>query len=204
MTRHLLLVLIALPLAGGVALAQGKPPAPNPFEQGQGKAPAPNPFEPGQGKAPATNPFERGQPQGQPQGQSQGQPPPCVREFLKLRSAAEKGGQAIQAAAKRKANPKELCGLFNSFIGAEAKVVKYAETNNVWCGIPLQALEQMKNAHIKSQQARSNVCKAAAQGPRPAGPTLGDALGVTPNPSSSNVKKGSGTFDTLTGSPLVR
>ena len=90
------------------------------------------------------------------------------------------------------------------FIGAEAKVVKYAETNNVWCGIPLQALEQMKNAHIKSQQARSNVCKAAAQGPRPAGPTLGDALGVTPNPSSNNVKRGSGTFDTLTGSPLVR
>jgi hypothetical protein len=140
----------------------------------------------------APNPFE------------QGQPPPCVREFLKLRNAAEKGGQAIQAAAKRKANPKELCSLFNSFIGAEAKVVKYAETNNVWCGIPLQALEQMKNAHIKSQQARSNVCKAAAQGPRPAGPTLGDALGVTPNPSSNNVKRGSGTFDTLTGSPLVR
>jgi hypothetical protein len=149
-----------------------------------------------QGTAPAPNPFEQGQPQGQP--------PPCVQEFIKLRDAAQKRGEAIQAAAKRKAAPTELCGLFNAFVAAEAKVVKFAETKNVWCGIPPQAIEQMKNAHLKSQETRTNVCKVAAQGPRPSGPSLGDALGVTPIPNANNVKRGSGTFDTLTGTPLVR
>jgi hypothetical protein len=195
MTRIILLALVALPLTAGVALAQG---APNPFEQGA--APAGNPFEQGQRKAPAASPFDRAPQQAQPQGP----PPACIQGFIKLRDATEKRGQAIQAAAKRKADPKELCGLFNAFVSAEAKVVKYAEEKNVWCGIPPQAIEQMKNAHIKSQQTRANVCKVAAQGPRPSGPSLGDALGVTPIPNSSNVKKGSGTFDTLTGSPLVR
>lgn len=154
-----------------------------------------------QGNAPAPNPFEQGQPQ---QGQPQGQPPQCIQEFIKLRDAAQKRGQAIQAAAKRKAAPPELCGLFNAFVAAEAKVVKFAEDKNVWCGIPPQAIEQMKNMHLKSQETRTNVCKVAAQGPRPSGPSLGDALGVTPVPNASNVKRGSGTFDTLTGTPLVR
>ncbi|MGE0563148.1 MAG: hypothetical protein AB7O50_01415 [Pseudolabrys sp.] len=144
-------------------------------------------------QAQAPNPFE------------QGQVPPCVQEFIKLRDVAQKRGEAIQAASKRRADPRELCGLFNTFVGAESKVVKYAEANHVWCGIPPQALEQMKNAHINSQKARSNICKVAAQGPpQPRGPSLGDALGTTPVPNASNVKKGSGTFDTLTGSPLAR
>src|SRR6266699_856424 len=43
----------------------------------------------------------------------------------------------------------------------------------------------------------------AAAGPRQAGPTLSDALGATPLvPNASATKKGSSTFDTLTGSPL--
>ena len=55
-------------------------------------------------------------------------------------------------------------------------------------------------------QVGKQVCDAAAQGPRPAGPTLSDALGTTPMvpDSSTATKKGQGTFDTLTGSPLAR
>lgn len=133
-----------------------------------------------------------------------GQPPPCVQEFFKLRDAAQARGKAIEAAAKRRAQPQEICGLFNNFVGAEAQMIKYAEANNVWCGIPLQALEQMKNAHIQSQKTRANICKVAASPPRPTGPTLGEALGATPAPNAGNIKKGSGTFDTLTGSPPQR
>lgn len=133
-----------------------------------------------------------------------GDPPPCLKEFIALRDVVEKRGMAIQAAAKRKAQAKEVCGLFNSYVTAEAKVVNFAEKNNVWCGIPPQALEQMKAQHGQALQTRTNICKVAAQGPRPAGPTLGDALGVTPIPNANNTKRGSGTFDTLTGSPLVR
>ncbi len=47
------------------------------------------------------------------------------------------------------------------------------------------------------------ICDVAAQGSRQAGPSLSDALGTTPLvPDASTAKKGSSTFDTLTGSPL--
>lgn len=132
------------------------------------------------------------------------EPPPCIKQFIVLRTDAEKRAGAIRAASERKADAKTACGLFNSFSAAEAKVVKYAVDNNVWCGIPPQAVEQMKKNHDQTLKIRAQVCKAAAAPPRPAGPTLGEALGATPVPDASNVKRGHGTFDTLTGSPLGR
>jgi len=51
-------------------------------------------------------------------------------------------------------------------------------------------------------EIRGKVCQAAAAGPpRPAGPSLSDALSA-PITDSKNIKSGGGTFDTLTGSPL--
>ena len=49
------------------------------------------------------------------------------------------------------------------------------------------------------------MCDAAAQGPRPSAPSLSDALGTTPMvPDAAGAKKGAGTYDTLTGTPLQR
>jgi hypothetical protein len=45
------------------------------------------------------------------------------------------------------------------------------------------------------------VCDAAARGP--VGPSLSDALGTSP-PLPDAQKKGSGTFDTLTGNPFAK
>jgi hypothetical protein len=42
---------------------------------------------------------------------------------------------------------------------------------------------------------------AEAPPPRPAGPSLSDAL-TSPVPDANNIKTGRGTFDTLTGSPI--
>jgi hypothetical protein len=134
-----------------------------------------------------------------PQGQ---QPPPCVKEFLRLRGVAEKKAAAIRAASERKAPPQEACKLFNSFSAAEANMLKYATDNSVWCGIPAQVLSGIKHSHAKTTEMRTRICRIAAAGPpRPAGPSLSDALSGD-IPDSSNIKTGHGTFDTLTGTPL--
>jgi len=132
----------------------------------------------------------------------QQQQPPCFNEFMPLRAEAEKRGQAIQAASKRKAPASEVCTLFRRFAEAEAKFVKYAETNATWCGIPADAVKQMKANHSQTLKIRGKVCAAAAAPARPRGPTLGDALGTTRVPDSTTTRTGRGTYDTLTGHPL--
>lgn len=129
------------------------------------------------------------------------QAPPCFEEFGRLREATEKRAVAIREAGQRKADPKEACGLFNAFVAAEAKMIKYATDNQVWCGIPAQIVDGMKKGHVQSTAIRTKVCNAAAAPARPAAPTLSDAL-TAPVPDSNNIKTGRGTYDTLTGSPL--
>jgi hypothetical protein len=134
----------------------------------------------------------------------QRQAPPCFAEFSKLRTDTETKAKAIRAASERHANAKEACGLFTVFTAAESKMLKYAEDNATWCGIPPQVLQQIKASHGQAMELRGKICTAAANAakqvaPRP--PSLSDALGA-PVPDSGNIKTGRGTFDTLTGTPL--
>jgi hypothetical protein len=138
----------------------------------------------------------------QPPAQPQGEPPPCIKEFLSLRDIAAKKAGEIRAASEHHASAPQACSLFNSFAAAEAKLIKYAEDNTAWCGIPPQVVDGLKKQHVKTVQLRGKVCQAAAAPPRPAGPSLSDALGA-PVPNAGNVKSGrGGTFDSLTGSSL--
>lgn len=134
----------------------------------------------------------------QPQPQ---QEPPCVKEFVRLRNDAEQKAKAIKRAGEHKATPQAACKLFNSFSAAELKLIKYAEKNATWCGIPAQIVDNMKKSHAKTDEVRTHVCRIAANPPRPRGPTLSDALGASV-PNANNIKTGHGTFDTLTGAPL--
>lgn len=176
-----LLTAAVLPLAMTTAAAQQAAPAAAP----QAQAPAP-------------------QAQG---GPPPGQEPPCIKEFMALRDATAKRAAAIQAASKRKAPPQEACNLFKEMVASEAKFVKFAKDQGPWCGIPQQVVDQLGKNHEQTVRIRTQVCKVAAQGGggggRPAAPTLSDALS-TPTTSSSNVRTGRGTFDTLTGTPLGR
>jgi hypothetical protein len=129
------------------------------------------------------------------------EPPPCIKQFITLRNAAAKKAQAIKLASERHATPKEACRLFDIFSAAEAKMVKFASANGVWCGIPNQAMKEIKKAHARTLQIRAKVCSMAAAPPRPQGPSLSDALTPTV-PDAANIRSGSGAFDTLTGSPL--
>jgi hypothetical protein len=139
-----------------------------------------------------------GAPFGAPQA-----PPPACQKLLGYRDETSKHGQALQAAGKRKAPAEEVCKLFKAFLESEGRFVKALEENSATCGVPADAIKQVKLGHSKASETGKRVCEAAAQGGQPAGPSLSEALGATPIvPDSSS--RGQGTFDTLVGSPLAR
>ena len=153
-------------------------------------------------------PMQRpGQPPMQMPGQAPFQAPqnmpPCMTEFLPLRAEAEKRADVLKAAMQRKAPRPKLCDLFKSFSEAEAKVVKYATSNQAQCGIPAEAVSQMKGNHGKTVQIRDRVCAEGVEAPKPTGPNLGEALGTRVLPTPETTTTGRGTLDTLTGNALA-
>jgi hypothetical protein len=184
----LALVLAVLPLAAAHAQFGGMPGMPG---------------SPGMPGAPGM-PEGQGGMSGSPFGAPQQAPPPACQQLLGYRDETAKHGQALQAAGKKKAPPDEICKLFKVFIAAETKFVKGLEDHSATCGVPPEAIKQLKLGHSKAMQTAKSVCDAAAQGPRQAGPTLSDALGTTATVPNASSSRGQGTFDTLMGSPLVR
>jgi len=167
-----------------IAVLMLSPAAPAAAQQ-----PAPNPFD----RPPATNPFDNPPVQ---QGE-----PPCIKEFVRLRDDAEKLAVQVMAAQKRKAPLPEACKLLTVFAASQDKFLKYAKANQSTCGIPAELVQKIGVGHANVVKARTKVCEMAAQPPRPAGPSLSDALSA-PVTDSSNIRTGRGTFDTLTGTPL--
>jgi hypothetical protein len=207
--RALLIAASLAPLAVGTALAQG---APDPFgPTPQQHAPANDPFGPRAGQPRPAEPFGApppaqalgASPFGAPQQQQQ-QVPPCLTQFFKLRDDAQKKAHAIQLASAHKATPKEACHLFTVFSAAESKMLKYAVDNKSSCNVPDEVITQIKTGHTRTSELRTKICKVAEAPPRPAGPSLSDALGA-PIPGANNIRSGGGgTFDTLTGNPVGR
>ena len=130
--------------------------------------------------------------------------PPCMSQFLPMRAEAEKRAGALQAGITKKKAPPEICQLFRSFSEAEAKVVKYAVANQTGCGIPPDAVAQMKKNHAKTNEVRDRVCSVADKPAQPAGPNLGEALGFGSLPNAETTRAGTGTLDSLSGNPLAR
>jgi hypothetical protein len=184
--RALLIAAVAFVGAAGPAAAQFQPPQPqSPFD-------APRPQQ---------SPFDAPPPQQSPFDAPQQQEPPCVQGFMTLRNDTEAKAQAVLAAQKRKVPLNEACKLLTAFAAAHEHMLKYAKKNATSCGIPPQILPQITLGHTKAVEVRTRVCKLAANPPRPAGPSLSDALG-SGIPNANNIKTGRGTFDTLTGSPI--
>jgi hypothetical protein len=137
-------------------------------------------------------------------GPPQQGPPPACRELLAMRDEVQKHGTAIQQANEKKATVQVACKLFKNFLGAEAKFIKSLEDNTRTCGVPPDAIKQAKEGHSKASVIGKQVCDAAAQGPRPAGPSLSDALGAGPVMPESSKSSSGGAFDTLNGNILSR
>jgi hypothetical protein len=141
------------------------------------------------------------------QAPPQQQSPPCFAEFKPLRDEAEKRGLTLKNAIQKKVSREEACTLIKSYAVAEAKVVKFIETNAKWCGIPPEAASSMKANHVRTVQSEKQVCSGggAAGGPaKPTGPGLSDALGTTRAGSLDPLAPNSGTLDTLTGNVLAK
>jgi hypothetical protein len=209
-------------LHAGAAGAQGAFPAPLPNQAAQPSSPFPpvngapaqaSPFPPAGGGAPAASPFPsqgagpmQGAGFGAPQGPTSGPSDACMKGFVPLREEAEKRGKMIKAASDRKAPPDEACKLIANFGAAEAKMIKYVETNAQKCGIPAQIGDQLKAGHKNTEQLREKVCGVAqqmAQQKAAAAPSLSEALGSISAPEAQ-AKKGGATFDTLNGNVLSR
>jgi hypothetical protein len=82
-------------------------------------------------------------------------------------------------------------------------MLKFLETNRTLCGVPLQAINQVKANHANTIRIRNQICSNAPAGPA-AGPSLSDALGGPVIADDPNAAKGRGTFNTLTGNVLSR
>ena len=175
-------------------------PSPSPWD----RAPGSSPWD----SAPGAQPQAAPAPMSAPPGASpfdrpaQAQMPPCMKEFVPLREETERRGKAVQAASKRKVAPPEACKLFNALVAAQDKLTKFSAANAASCGIPQEIVAQMKQGQAQTEAVRVRVCDAAARGPAPAGPSLSEALGTSRLADPSNIKRGGGTFDTLTGTPL--
>ena len=136
-------------------------------------------------------------------GMAPPQEPPCIKDFMALRQEAEKRAGAIKAGMEKKVPREEACKLFKSFAAAEIKLIKFAESSAMSCGIPPQAIAQMKAGHERTSKARTQVC-AAGPADKPAAPSLSDALGTSNAPVPEVSKGTGGTFDTLTGNALSK
>jgi hypothetical protein len=129
------------------------------------------------------------------------QAPSACDGFIALRNDAQQKGQAIGAAEKRHAAPKELCTVVSRFYVAEGAALKFLETNKTWCGVPDAAIASAKTTHEKTLKFRDAVCNPAAQQHVP---TLSDAIGVPTLDTAKNTTTNTGTFNTLTGNPLAK
>jgi hypothetical protein len=132
----------------------------------------------------------------------------CMKEFMPLRDAAEKRGKLIQTASARHAPPDEACKLIGQYSQAEAKMIKFIDTNSRRCGIPDNVGTQMRTNHKATESMQQKVCDVAKQAKMrgPAGPSLSEALGSASGglPEATTPKKGGSTFDTLSGNALTR
>ena len=84
--------------------------------------------------------------------------PPCYDDFTQLRDEAQNRANAVRVSQQRKTPVTEGCRLITRFVEAEAKMVKFAEDNGPWCGIPAELVKQMNETHAKSQELLKRVC----------------------------------------------
>jgi hypothetical protein len=196
------------------------PPANDPaFPPVRGASAANDPaFPPVNGSAPSSFPVNGAAPLAgagfgpAPSPQSQSQPQSvelmqtCMKEFMPLRTDAEKKGKMIKAASDRHATADVACKLIKNYGTAESKMMSYVEKNGGRCGIPSQIGDQLKASHKNTETMLEKVCGAAEQAQaRPAGPSLSEVLGSsTALPEATKTKKGGSTFDTLNGNVLTR
>jgi hypothetical protein len=130
----------------------------------------------------------------------------CVQEFQNYRQEVEKRARTAEAESKKKPTRERMCELVGLYSTAEYKWIKFSETNMVKCGIPKQAIDQIKAVHTHTVETKKKLCSAGPTQAATATPSLSDALGASlqPNVEEPSKRKVGGVMDTLTGNVLTR
>jgi hypothetical protein len=194
------------------------PGAPQQQQQKQAAWPAPQQQQPQQQpQHPAAWPSQSAPPAGAPPLMAPapgmmggpgggGQPPPCFEEFTKLRGEVEKRGAAAKVANEKHAAREEFCKVVAALANASNKWAKFTAAKASSCGIPSEAVTQIKAQDEHLAKLKEQVCNAAAAPAGPGGPpSLSEALGTDKLPlddsEKATVKRG-GVLDSLTGTPI--
>jgi hypothetical protein len=130
-----------------IAAAQTPPPWQQQPQQSQGTPAWP---QPGQAAAPGAPMVPMG-----PAGASQ---PPCFAEFLRLRSEVEKQGVAAKAANERHVQREEFCKLITALSVASSKWAKFTVSKGKDCGIPPDAVAQIKGQDEHLAGLKKQAC----------------------------------------------
>ena len=211
LTRILPLVLAIASVSAVAVQAQAPWPSAQPQQQAPASAPWPSaqPQQP-----PASSPWPSAQPSA-PMAAPMSAPAPgmgapaptaeqqkCLRDFTGYRQEVEKRAKAAEALSKKKPTREQMCELVTAYSAAEAKWIKFSDANMTRCGIPPQAVAQIKAVHAHTLDARKKLCAPGpTQAAAPTAPSLSDALVTSPTPQSDEQTKRriGGTMDTLTG-----
>ena len=110
---------------------------------------------------------------------------------------------AAKQASEKHVPREELCKLITAYGAAEQKWLKFTEQGVSACGIPPEIVNQLKQVHGRTEQAREKICAAGPANAAMAGPSLSEALG-TSRPTLENKRTGANTFDTLTGNAIQK
>ena len=203
------LVLAMLAASSAAALAQLRPWPTDAPPQAPRQSPWPGEAQPAQPVQPA-QPMAMPAP-GAPMGGGPmmgGGPTPeqqaCIQNFTKFREEVERRAMAAKAGSEKKVARDEMCTLVTAYSAAESKWIKFSEDNLAKCGIPKQAVDQIKGIHVRTADARKKICASGPQAGAPAAPSLSDALGTSRLPAATAEKPKAGSMDTLTGNALTR
>jgi hypothetical protein len=91
----------------------------------------------------------------------------CASDLQSLaarREAALKSiNELVASAHGKKLDPDAFCARSRPLNGAEEAMLAYMQKNKDWCQIPDEAINQLKETHIKSVAFGGKACTVAAQ-----------------------------------------
>jgi hypothetical protein len=87
-----------------------------------------------------------------------------IKKITEKRQAEMSKVGAMVAAAKGKPiDPTVYCKVSQPFIAADNALIAFMEKNKDWCGIPDEAIANVKSNHVKSVGFTNKACSVAAQ-----------------------------------------
>jgi hypothetical protein len=87
---------------------------------------------------------------------------PCDDELMSLREEVSKRANDVRGPQQHIWSVIERCRLMAGISEAEANMIKYAEDNATWCGIPANEIRAMKAVRTWNQKLHDSFCDTAA------------------------------------------